>query len=473
MNQDTKAQFGVVGMAVMGRNLALNVEDKGFSVALFNRSFDKTKEVLAGNRGKRLLGAQSAAELVRWIERPRRILMMVKAGAPTDDTIEQLLPLLEPGDVLIDGGNTWFEDTERREKSLRERGVHFIGCGISGGEEGARHGPSLMPGGTREAYECVRPVFEKIAAKSASGACVTYVGAGGAGHFVKMVHNGIEYGDMQLIAEAYHVLREGLGFDNDELAQVFEEWNKGELESFLIELSQGIFRARDQESGRHLLDLVLDQAEQKGTGRWTVELAVREGIGVPTIAAAVDARVMSSKKNERVAASKLLGGPELSGLAGDPKEWAHDVQGALYASKICAYAQGLDLIRSMSSRLGWNVDLSEMARIWTGGCIIRARLLSVIHQAWRKDAALANLMLDPAFRDSLTRAQRPWRRVVSGAVSVGIPVPAMAASLGYYDSYRCKSLPQNLTQAQRDAFGAHTFVRVDRPQSGPVHADWK
>jgi 6-phosphogluconate dehydrogenase len=400
-------------------------------------------------------------------------MMMIKAGAPVDMTIERIKPLLEEGDILIDGGNSYFKDTQRREESLRKDGLRFIGSGVSGGEEGARHGPSLMPGGAREAYEHIRPVFEAIAAKTDSGPCVTYVGPDGAGHFVKMVHNGIEYGDMQLIAEAYDILRTALRLDASELAGIFEEWNRGPLESFLIEITAKIFRYRDPETGKPLVGLVLDKAEQKDTGRWTAQVALVDlGIPIPTIVAAIDARFLSAMKQERVLASRKIKGPRVQRSRGDKQELVRAVHDGLYASKICSYAQGLSVIRKGSDEHNWNVSLSEMARIWKGGCIIRARFLNSIMDAYNRRPDLPNLLLDDEFNGWIQSAQANWRLAVKTAVGLGVPVPAMSASLAYFDSYRTARLPQNLTQAQRDYFGSHTYKRVDQPDRGHVHTDW-
>ena len=475
MNAGT-AQFGMIGLGVMGANLALNVRDHGFPVAVWNREYDKVSEFLKenGNTGK-LAGARTLEEFTAALERPRRIMMLIKAGAPVDQTIEKIKPLLQQGDILMDGGNSWFEDTQRREAALSKEGLMFFGCGISGGEEGARHGPSLMPGGKREGYDRMKPIFEAIAAKTESGPCVTYVGPDGAGHFVKMVHNGIEYGDMQLIAEAYDILRKAVGLSASELADVFGEWNRGPLESFLIEITAEIFRVHDPETGKPLVDLVLDKAGQKGTGKWTAQVALDVAVPIPTISAAIDARVMSSMKDERLKASQRLGGQgKLGDLSKhDKSKWISAVHDALYASKICAYAQGMDLIRAGSDEWKWNINLREMARIWKGGCIIRARFLDSIMRAYEKDPHLPNLLLDQEFATAIKKSEQPWRQVVGMAQSVGIPVPAMSASVAYYDGYRSAWLPQNLTQAQRDYFGAHTYERTDRPQQGFVHTDWK
>ncbi len=467
-----RAQFGMIGLAVMGRNLALNIEEHGFPVAVWNLETEWVDSFIAENRDKEFIGAKSLEQFVQQLERPRRIMMMIKAGAPVDITIERIKPLLEDGDILIDGGNSYFKDTQRREAAMREDGLHFIGSGVSGGEEGARNGPSLMPGGAREAYEHIRPVFEAISAKTDSGACVTYVGPDGAGHFVKMVHNGIEYGDMQLIAEAYDILRSALRLDALELADIFDEWNRGPLESFLIEITANIFRYRDPDTGKPLVDLILDKAEQKGTGKWTTQEALDQRVPIPTIAAAIDARVLSSMKEERSIASKRIKGPRAQRARVDKNKLVGAVHDALYASKMCSYSQGLNLIRQGSDQYDWNVNLSEMARIWKGGCIIRARFLNSIMDAYNRRSDLPNLLLDDEFTRWISKAQANWRLAVKTAIGIGVPVPAMSASLAYFDSYRCENLPQNLTQAQRDYFGSHTYERVDHPERGHVHTEW-
>ncbi len=467
-----QAQFGMIGLAVMGRNLALNVEEHGFPVAVWNLETEWVDSFVNENLGKQFIGTKSVEEFVRSLERPRRIMMMIRAGAPVDLTIERIKPLLEEGDILIDGGNSYFKDTQRREEALKKDGLCFVGSGVSGGEEGARHGPSLMPGGAREAYEHIRPVFEAIAAKTDSGACVTYVGPDGAGHFVKMVHNGIEYGDMQLIAEAYDILRSAARLDADQLADIFDEWNRGPLESFLIEITANIFRRKDDETGKALVDLVLDRAEQKGTGKWTTQEALDEAVPIPTIAAAIDARVLSSMKDERIAASKKIKGPRKGRSPSDKQKLIRAVHDALYASKICSYAQGLSLIRKGSDEHKWSVNLSEMARIWKGGCIIRARFLNSIMNAYDRRPDLPNLLLDDEFNRWIQSAQANWRLAVRTAQGIGVPAPAMSASLSYFDSYRAARLPQNLTQAQRDYFGSHTYERIDHPERGHMHTDW-
>jgi len=468
-----EAQFGVIGLAVMGENLAQNIEDHGFSVAVWNREPTVTDRFIAKTAGKKFTGTKSLAELVKAIERPRRIVMMIKAGAPVDMTIDALMPLLDEGDVVIDGGNSWFKDTQERTKRLEEKKLHFVGSGVSGGEEGARFGPSLMPGGSNESWEAIKPVFEAIAAKSDSGPCVTHVGPDGAGHYVKMVHNGIEYGDMQLIAEAYEMLRKGLGANPEELAAIFDEWNRGPLESFLIEITAHIFRVKDPETGAPLVDKVLDKAGQKGTGKWTAQIALDLAVPIPTIAAAIDARVLSSMKEERVSASQVLRGPSDTAPVSDRKQFISDVHDALYVSKICSYAQGMALIEAGSKEWNWSIDMREMARIWKAGCIIRAKFLDSIMLAYERKPDLRNLLLDGEFSADAQKSQAAWRRTVAYAQANGIAVPSMSASLSYFDAYRSAELPQNLTQAQRDYFGSHTYQRNDKGADTPfVHTDW-
>jgi 6-phosphogluconate dehydrogenase len=463
------AQFGMIGLAVMGKNLALNVADHGYSVAVWNLEQDLMQKAVAGTS---LIATKSLQELVLALEKPRKIMMMIKAGKPVDSVLEKLVPLLEPGDIVIEGGNSWYLDTQRREAELAAKKLHFFGVGVSGGEEGARHGPSLMPGGNREAYQQIKPILEAIAAKTEAGACVTYVGPGGAGHFVKMVHNGIEYADMQCIAEAYHVLRSMLSADPQELSEIFGRWNKGPLESFLIEITAKIFSVKDETGGAYLVDKVLDQAGQKGTGRWTAQVALELGISIPSIAASIDARVLSSMKQERVRASSLLQAPRGQTLLEDRARLIGNVHDALLASKICAYAQGMALIGGASAANDWGIQLEEMARIWKGGCIIRARFLESIRAAYRADPKLTNLLLDPSISEQVASSQAAWRKVAALAIQWGIPIPVMSASVAYYDAYRSAALPQNLTQAQRDAFGAHTYERIDRPEGGPLHTNW-
>ena len=468
-----KSQIGLVGLAVMGENLALNIERNGFPITVYNRSTDKTEALLAGRaKGLKFTGAKTVQELVASLERPRRIILMVKAGAPVDDMIKQLTPLLEPGDILIDGGNSHFSDTRRRDGEIKAKGFQFIGSGVSGGEEGALWGPSLMPGGPKEAYEHIRPVWEKIAAKVNDGPCVTYIGPDGAGHFVKMIHNGIEYGDMQLIAESYDVLRQLLGLEAPQLADIFAEWNKGLLNSFLIEITGKVLRKKDAETGKWLVDLILDKAGQKGTGKWMSQIALDLGVPIPTINAAVEGRILSAFKDDRVKASKVLPGPKREPYKGDPKALIDAVRDALYASKICSYAQGMVMMKVAGDEYKWNLPLGEIARIWKGGCIIRAQFLDLIKTAFRKNPALPNLLLDDHFKAWVTEAQPRWRHVVQTAQAQGIPVLAMSSSLAYYDSVRAERLPLNLTQAQRDFFGAHTYERVDKPGQGPFHTEW-
>ncbi len=463
-------QIGLVGLGVMGSSLALNIEDSGYGVAVWGRHPETIDAFLAQQPGKVFGGEADLAGFAAMLERPRRILLMIKAGEPVDQMIERLLPYLEPGDILIDGGNSWFEDTRRREAALREKGIHFVGMGVSGGEEGARRGPSLMPGGSAEAYAALGEILQAIAAKTEAGACVTHVGGDGAGHFVKMVHNGIEYADMQLLAEAYDLMKRGLGLSTDAMAEVFEQWNQGPMESFLVELTARVLRVQDEESGGPLVEQILDKAGQKGTGRWTVQAALEQGVAVPSIAAAVDARVLSAAKAQREHAAHRLQGPETSSIT-DREAFVADLHGAIYASRIAAYAQGLALISSASERYGWGVDLAEVARIWKGGCIIRARLLDAIRDAY-SDQQPANLMLAGDLSLQLQGLQGAWRRVVGQAAGNGIPVPVLSASLGYFDSYRTARLPQNLIQAQRDAFGAHTYERIDQPERGAIHSEW-
>lgn len=463
--------FGVIGLAVMGENLALNVERNGFPVAVYNRSREKTDRFMAERAGgKNIKAAYSLEEFVQSLERPRRILVMVKAGGPVDAVIGQLKPLLEEGDMIIDGGNSLYEDTERRVKELEPTGLGFIGMGVSGGEEGALNGPSLMPGGTRAAYAEIEHILTKIAAQVDYGPCVTYIGPGGAGHYVKMVHNGIEYGDMQLIAEAYDLMKNVLGLNHDQLHDVFAEWNlTDELNSFLIEITADIFTNLDEDTGKPLVELIVDAAGQKGTGRWTVISALEKGVAIPTITAAVNARIMSSIKAERVAASKELDGPTAK-FDGDVKAMISKIRDALYCSKICSYAQGMALIGKASQTYDYGIDLGETARIWKGGCIIRAGFLNKIKRAFDENPSLNNLLLAPEFKQTILDRQDAWREVVAMAAQLGIPVPAFSASLDYFDSYRRDRLPQNLTQAQRDYFGAHTYERVDK--EGTFHTEW-
>ncbi|MEM8810315.1 MAG: NADP-dependent phosphogluconate dehydrogenase [Cyanobacteria bacterium P01_G01_bin.38] len=463
--------FGVIGLAVMGENLALNVERNGFPIAVYNRSPEKTQTFMANRaQGKNVVATYSLEEFVAALERPRRILVMVKAGAPVDAVIAQLRPLLDDDDMIIDGGNSLYEDTERRVKELESTGLRFIGMGVSGGEEGALNGPSLMPGGTRAAYESIEPIVTKIAAQVDDGPCVTYIGSGGSGHYVKMVHNGIEYGDMQLIAEAYDLMKNVLGLNHQQLHEVFAEWNTTEeLDSFLIEITADIFTKLDDDTGNALVEMILDTAGQKGTGRWTVIDALEQGVSIPTITAAVNARIISGVKAERVAASKQISGPTVK-FDGDTQAMIGKIRDALYCSKICSYAQGMALLKKASDQFGYDLNLGECARIWKGGCIIRARFLNKIKHAFDEDPNLPNLLLAPEFKQTILDRQAAWREVVAMAANLGIPVPAFSASLDYFDSYRRDRLPQNLTQAQRDYFGAHTYERVDK--DGVFHTEW-
>jgi 6-phosphogluconate dehydrogenase len=464
-----KARVGLVGLAVMGENLALNIEEKGFPIAVFNRTVSKVDDFVARNPGKQLYGCHSIEELVATIERPRPIILLVKAGEAVDAMIAAIRPHLEPGDILVDGGNSYFLDTERRAKELAAAGLQFVGMGVSGGEEGARHGPSLMPGGPRAAYERLEPILTKIAAQVDDGPCVTYIGPGGAGHYVKMVHNGIEYGDMQLIAEAYDLLKNVAGLDAPGLAEVFADWNRGDLQSYLIEITADIFRHTDPETGRPLVEMILDTAGQKGTGKWMSQNALDLGVALPTINAAVEARILSAAKADRVAASKMLRGPSTR-FSGDTRAVVGQVRQALYAAKVCSYAQGMHQLRLASEEYDYNLDLGGIARIWKGGCIIRAALLDKIRAAYARKPDLPNLLMDEQFRAEMGERQAAWREVISTAVSHGIPCLAMGDSLGYFDMLRRERLPANLIQAQRDYFGAHTYQRIDR--EGVFHMEW-
>lgn len=463
--------FGLIGLAVMGENLALNVERNGFPISVYNRTPEKTEAFMAQRaHGKQVKPTYSIEDFVASLERPRKILIMVKAGAPVDAVIDQLKPLLEPGDVIIDGGNSFHEDTARRSRDLTAIDLDFVGMGVSGGEEGALNGPSLMPGGTKAAYENLEPILTKIAAQVDDGPCVTYIGPSGAGHFVKMVHNGIEYGDMQLIAEAYDLLKSALGLDHTQLHEVFNEWNNtDELNSYLIEITADIFNYVDPDTNLPLVDVILDAAGQKGTGRWTVAAAFDLAVPIPTMTAAVNARVVSFYKQERIAASKILTGPT-GKYEGDRTAFINKIRDALYCSKICSYAQGMALLSAASKAYHYDLNLSECARIWKGGCIIRARFLDKIKYAFNQDPELPNLLVAPEFKQSILDKQTAWREVIAESAKLGIPVPAFSTSLGYFDSYRREQLPQNLTQAQRDYFGAHTYERTDKP--GVFHTEW-
>ncbi|WP_210365668.1 NADP-dependent phosphogluconate dehydrogenase [Bacillus sp. REN3] len=466
----SKQQIGVIGLAVMGKNLALNIESRGYSVSVYNRSREKTDEMLAETKGKKIVGTFSIEEFVQSLEKPRKILLMVKAGAATDAMIEQLKPFLEEGDILIDGGNTYFADTQRRNKELSELGLHFIGTGVSGGEEGALNGPSIMPGGQKEAYELVAPIFKDIAAKVNEEACTTYIGPDGAGHYVKMVHNGIEYGDMQLISESYFMLKHLLGLNADELHEVFADWNRGELDSYLIEITADIFTKRDEETGKPLVDVILDTAGQKGTGKWTSQSALDLGVPLPIITESVFARFISAMKQERVEASKILSGPEVKPFEGDREGFIESIRKALYLSKICSYAQGFAQMRAASDEYDWELNYGEIAMIFRGGCIIRAQFLQKIKEAYDRDPGLKNLLLDPYFKQVAQDYQQSLREIISAAVMNGVPIPGFSAALAYFDSYRTETLPANLLQAQRDYFGAHTYQRIDK--EGAFHTEW-
>jgi 6-phosphogluconate dehydrogenase len=469
----SKSDFGLIGLAVMGQNLVLNVESRGFQVSVYNRTTSVTEKFVADNPGRKLVACESLEDFVASLAKPRKIQIMVKAGAPVDAVIAQLSPLLERGDIIIDGGNSLYTDTERRDAELAAKGLRFIGAGVSGGEEGALKGPSIMPGGPASTWEVMKPIFESIAAKVDGEPCVTHIGPGGAGHYVKMIHNGIEYGDMQLICEAYNIFQ-AAGFSAAEMAAIFEKWNQGDLESYLIQITSKIFAQTDPKTGKPIVDVIVDKAGQKGTGQWTLLNAVDNAVVISTINAAVEARILSSQRRQRLAASTQLQGPD-SGAAmprAERETLVAKVHDALYASKIISYAQGLDLIKTMGEKKGWGLDLGRIAAIWRGGCIIRARFLNRITEAYRRDPQLANLMLDSFFKDILSRTQQNWRDVVALAVRHGIPVPAFSASLGYYDSYRSARLPANLLQAQRDFFGAHTYERLDAPEGEMFHTDW-
>jgi 6-phosphogluconate dehydrogenase len=470
-----KAQIGLVGLGVMGENLVLNMERNGYTVAVYNRSVDKVDAFVQGPAaGKKIIGCKDVKTFIETLEKPRKIVLLVKAGDPVDMTVAALKPHLDKGDIIVDGGNSYFFDTRRREKELYDQGFFFIGSGVSGGEEGALWGPSLMPGGNKDAYEQVRPIWEAISAKAPGDGkpCCTWLGPDGAGHFVKMVHNGIEYGDMQLIAEVYDFMRKGLGMPAREIADTFTEWNKGLLDSYLIEITSKVLTVEDPETKKPLVDVILDKAGQKGTGKWTAEQAQELAVPIPTIDAALTARLLSSLKEERVIASEHLTGPKSQEIKGDKKQLLTALADAMFASKICSYAQGMALIRAGSHQYKWGTNLAETAAIWRGGCIIRARMLQQITEAFRQKPDLSNLLLYGEFSQWMDKSQANWRRVVAEACTAGIPVPALSASLAYYDAYRSANLPQNLTQAQRDFFGAHTSQRVDKPELGFVHTEW-
>ncbi len=467
-----KANIGLVGLGVMGQNLSLNLASHGYRVAVYNRRRERVDQFIQGPaQGKEIIGTYSWQDLATVLERPRKVLLMIKAGPPVDDVIEELLHVISPGDVIIDGGNSHFQDTIRRHDLLKEKGILYLGVGISGGEEGALRGPSIMPGGDKKAWELVREPLLAIAAKVGEDnePCCAYLGPGGVGHFVKTVHNGIEYGDMQLISEAYFLMQELLGMSASEIGHVFQTWNQGELVSYLVEITADILSRVDDQTGQPLVDVILDEAEQKGTGKWTAQEAMELGVPTPTIAEAVFARALSALKEERVIAARSLDGPKIQ-FDGDKNQLLRDIKDALYSSKICSYAQGFALLESASDYYDWNLDLGQVALIWRGGCIIRAKFLDEIATAFQRDSQLTNLLLDPYFQKAIEGGQEGWRRVVAIAATTGVPVPGFTSGLCYYDAYRRERLPANLLQAQRDYFGAHTYRRMDMP--GSFHTEW-
>jgi 6-phosphogluconate dehydrogenase len=472
MADNPQADIAVIGLAVMGQNLILNMNDHGFTVAVFNRTVEKVDKFLANEaKGTKVIGAHSLQELVGMLKRPRRVMLMIKAGEPVDAAIEQLIPLLEPGDIIIDGGNSLFSDTERRVKYVTPKGLLYIGTGVSGGEEGARHGPSIMPGGSPEAWPAVKDIFQSIAAKVDDGSpCCDWVGQGGAGHYVKMVHNGIEYGDMQLISEAYQLLKDYIGLNTDEMSKVFAEWNKTELDSYLIGITAEILAHKDTD-GQPMVDKILDTAGQKGTGKWMVIDAAHLGQPVTLVSEAVFARCVSALRDERIQAAKNLHGPK-GRLEGDAKVFVDNIRQALYAAKIVSYAQGYMLMRVAAAENGWELNYGGIALMWRGGCIIRSQFLGKIKEAFDTNNQLTNLLLDPFFSNALAERQEGWRNVVAMAAQAGIPVPALASALSFYDGYRTERLPANLLQAQRDYFGAHTYERVDKPRGEFFHTNW-
>jgi 6-phosphogluconate dehydrogenase len=469
---DKLSDIGLIGLAVMGENLVLNMESKGFQVSVFNRTTQKVDDFLSGRaKGKNIIGTHSIEELVKSLAHPRKIMIMVKAGDAVDEMINTLIPYLEKGDIIIDGGNTHFPDTNRRTAFVESKGLLYIGTGVSGGEEGALLGPSIMPGGSKAAWKEVKPIFQAIAAKVEDGTpCCDWVGENGAGHFVKMVHNGIEYGDMQLICEAYQIMRDLLHMDADEMHMVFKDWNKGDLDSYLIEITRDILAYKDDD-GAPLVDKILDTAGQKGTGKWTGIAALDLGIPLTLIGEAVFSRCLSAVKEERVKASRILHGPS-SAFTGDKTVFIDDLKDALYASKIVSYAQGYALMRAAAEEFKWDLNYGGIALMWRGGCIIRSAFLGKIKEAFDNDHAITNLLLDPFFKETVGKAQKGWRNVVSAAVTNGIPVPAISSALGYFDGYRCEKLPADLLQAQRDYFGAHTYERVDKPRGEFFHTNW-
>jgi len=467
------ADIGLFGLGVMGQNLAQNIARNGYSVVVYDREPPVLEAFLSHINVDAIRGVKTPEEFVRALKRPRKIILLVKAGAPVDWTIDQIKPFLEEGDIIIDSGNSHFADTNRREQSLKNEGLFFIGSGTSGGEKGALLGPSLMPGGDKGAYQQIQPIWEAIAAKVADGPCVTYIGPGGAGHFVKIVHNGIEYADMQLIAEVYGLMRDGFQMNASQIADVFTEWKSSELNSYLIDITASILRVKDPETKSPLVDLILDQAEQKGTGKWTSQVALDLGVPIPTIDAAIAARNISAHKAERVEASKKIEGNTAAHYSEISNQFRDALKHALYAAKVCAYAQGMSLIKAASHEFNWNINLSEVARIWQGGCIIRAALLKKVKEAYLRAPDLQNLLLDEEMGSTVVKAQMDWRTVLITAQQQGIPVLAMSASLGYFDMYRTANLPLNLTQAQRDFFGSHMYRRVDKPELGPIHTIWE
>ena len=465
------SDIGLVGLAVMGENLVLNMESKGFTVSVFYRTVAKVDNFVNGRgKGKNIIGTRSIEELVASIKRPRKVMLMVKAGKAVDDFIELLLPHLEPGDIIIDGGNTHYPDTNRRTAYLESKGFLYIGTGVSGGEEGALTGPSIMPGGSKAAWPHVKPIFQAIAAKVEDGPCCDWVGENGAGHFVKMVHNGIEYGDMQLICEAYHIMKDMLGMNTDEMHEVFAEWNKGDLDSYLIEITRDILAYKD-ENNQPVVEYILDTAGQKGTGKWTGIAALEHGVPLTLIGEAVFSRCLSAQKDERVAASKILQGPKPA-FKGDKKAFIEDLRKALFASKVVSYAQGYTLMRAAAAEYGWDLNYGGIALMWRGGCIIRSVFLGKIKEAFEKDHDIANILIAPYFTEKMKEAQSSWRNVVAQTALNGIPAPTMSSALAYYDGYRCERLPANLLQAQRDYFGAHTYERIDKPRGEFFHTNW-
>ena len=467
------SDIGLIGLAVMGENLVLNMESKGFHVSVFNRTVEKVDKFMGGRgKGKNIYGARSLEDFVSSLKSPRKVFLMVKAGQAVDDFIDKLIPLLDKGDIIIDGGNTHFPDTTRRTAYVESKGLLYVGTGVSGGEEGALNGPSMMPGGSPAAWPYVKPIFQGICAKVADGTpCCDWVGEGGAGHFVKMVHNGIEYGDIQLICECYQIMKDILGMTNEEMHEVFAEWNKGDLDSYLIEITRDILAKKD-EDGKYVLDYILDTAGQKGTGKWTAVAALDAGVPLTLIGEAVFARCLSAQKEERVAASKILKGPSPVKFTGDRKAFLEDLRKALFAAKVVSYAQGYTLMRAAAKEYGWNLNYGGIALMWRGGCIIRSVFLGKIKEAFDKNPDIANILLDPYFCDKLAEAQQGWRNVLGQAIVNGVPAPTLSAALEYYDGYRCGRLPANLLQAQRDYFGAHTYERTDRPRGEFFHTNW-